>query len=99
MVGLAAHWMVGSLYSACMGWAIIPTSGWRTFLVVASLPAWLAAAGVLLLMPESPRCGAAWPALLLGNLLSYVPVPALPVCAAHHARCTAGPCTCSCWQS
>jgi hypothetical protein len=55
MVGLAAHWMVGSLYSAVMGWVVIPAAGWRTFLVVASLPAWLAAAGVLLLMPESPR--------------------------------------------
>lgn len=55
MVGLAAHWMVGSIYSAGIGWAMIPTVGWRAFLVVAALPAWIAAAGTLLLLPESPR--------------------------------------------
>lgn len=56
MVGLAAHWMVGSIFSAGMGWAIIPTgpSAWRLFLAVASLPAWAAAVGAWL-MPESPR--------------------------------------------
>jgi hypothetical protein len=56
MVGLAAHWMVGSIFSAGMGWAIIPTSpdAWRTFLAVASLPAWCAAVGTWF-MPESPR--------------------------------------------
>jgi MFS family permease len=55
MVGLAAFWMVGSLYSAGMGWAMIPTVGWRAFLVVAALPAFAAASGCLLLLPESPR--------------------------------------------
>jgi VNT family MFS transporter (synaptic vesicle glycoprotein 2) len=55
MVGLAAFWMVGSLYSAGAGWAMIPTVGWRAFLVVAALPAFAAAAGCLLLLPESPR--------------------------------------------
>jgi MFS family permease len=56
MVGLAAHWMVGSIFSAGMGWIIIPTAtdGWRMFLAVASLPAWCAAVGTWF-MPESPR--------------------------------------------
>lgn len=55
MVGLAAHWMVGSIFSAGVGWAVIPTAGWRPFLLIASLPAWLGAAGTYLLLPESPR--------------------------------------------
>eukprot|EP00879_Flechtneria_rotunda_P009853 GHRR01010305.1.p1 GENE.GHRR01010305.1~~GHRR01010305.1.p1 ORF type:complete len:541 (+),score=182.46 GHRR01010305.1:268-1890(+) len=55
MVGLAAHWMVGSIYSAGLGWALIPTQGWRAFLVLAALPAVVAAIGTLLLLPESPR--------------------------------------------
>eukprot|EP00878_Enallax_costatus_P028002 GHUV01030197.1.p1 GENE.GHUV01030197.1~~GHUV01030197.1.p1 ORF type:complete len:355 (+),score=73.51 GHUV01030197.1:160-1224(+) len=55
MVGLAAHWMVGSIYSAGVGWAMIPTIGWRSFLIIAAIPAWIAAAGTLLLLPESPR--------------------------------------------
>jgi hypothetical protein len=55
MVGLAAFWMVGSLYSAGAGWAMIPTVGWRAFLVVAALPAFAAALGCVLLLPESPR--------------------------------------------
>ncbi|WIA21848.1 hypothetical protein OEZ85_004224 [Tetradesmus obliquus] len=55
MVGLAAFWMVGSLYSAGVGWAMIGPVGWRPFLVVAALPAFAAAAGCLLLLPESPR--------------------------------------------
>jgi hypothetical protein len=56
MVGLAAHWMVGSIFSAGVGWAVIPAApdAWRLFLVVASLPAWCAALGAWL-MPESPR--------------------------------------------
>lgn len=56
MVGLASFWMVGSIFSAGMGWAIIPASrdAWRTFLAVASLPAWCAAVGTWF-MPESPR--------------------------------------------
>lgn len=56
MVGLAAHWMVGSIFSAGMGWAIIPTApdAWRVFLAVASAPAWCAAVGTWF-MPESPR--------------------------------------------
>lgn len=56
MVGLAAHWMVGSIFSAGMGWAIIPSGSdrWRVFLAVASLPAWCAAVGTWF-MPESPR--------------------------------------------
>eukprot|EP00883_Tetradesmus_obliquus_P001403 jgi/Sobl393_1/11479/SZX61996.1 len=55
MVGLAAFWMVGSLYSAGVGWAMIGPVGWRPFLVVAALPAFAAAASCLLLLPESPR--------------------------------------------
>jgi MFS family permease len=55
MIGLAAHWMVGSIYSAGLGWAVIPGHGWRLFLVLASLPAWFSAVGNMLLMPESPR--------------------------------------------
>lgn len=56
MVGLAAHWMVGSIFSAGMGWAIIPTApdAWRVFLAVASAPAWCAAVGAWF-MPESSR--------------------------------------------
>ena len=55
MIGLAAHWMVGSIYSAGVGWAVIPRVGWRPFLLLASLPAWLAAAGTAFVLPESPR--------------------------------------------
>ncbi|KAI8476890.1 MAG: major facilitator superfamily domain-containing protein [Monoraphidium minutum] len=54
-VGLASHWMVGSLLCAGLGWAIIPALGWRPFLAVSSAPAWLAAATLLALLPESPR--------------------------------------------
>lgn len=55
MAMLASFWMVGSLYSASVGWLIIPHAGWRAFVVVASLPAWVAAACIWLLVPESPR--------------------------------------------
>jgi hypothetical protein len=55
MIALAAHWMVGSIYSAGVGWAVIPAAGWRPFLLLASLPAWVAAAGTAFLLPESPR--------------------------------------------
>eukprot|EP00882_Tetradesmus_deserticola_P008083 GHRQ01008513.1.p1 GENE.GHRQ01008513.1~~GHRQ01008513.1.p1 ORF type:complete len:226 (+),score=70.34 GHRQ01008513.1:1176-1853(+) len=55
MVALASFWMVGFLYSAGLGWAMIPAVGWRALLVLAALPAFAAAAGCLLLLPESPR--------------------------------------------
>ena len=54
-VGLAAHWMVGSVASAALGWLLIPTRGWRVFLAAASAPAWAAAAALVALLPESPR--------------------------------------------
>jgi MFS family permease len=86
MVGLAAFWMVGSLFTAGVGWAMIPTVGWRAFLVVAALPAFAAAAGCLLLLPESPRHllvhGKVGPAEKVGAVLVQLRVGhfAEPVC-------------------
>lgn len=47
--------MVGSLYSATAGWLMIPTLGWRLFLLATSLPGWLSAGLCAAFMPESPR--------------------------------------------
>ncbi|GIL82870.1 hypothetical protein Vretimale_8369 [Volvox reticuliferus] len=55
MAMLASFWMVGSLYSASMGWLVLPTAGWRAFLLVASLPAAICCALMAALVPESPR--------------------------------------------
>ncbi|MEW5319852.1 MAG: hypothetical protein WDW38_010974 [Sanguina aurantia] len=55
MALLASCWMLGSLFSASAGWAILPTGSWRTFVAVASLPAWCCAAAIAAAMPESPR--------------------------------------------
>eukprot|EP00898_Chlorokybus_atmophyticus_P007919 jgi/Chlat1/8128/Chrsp75S07560 len=55
MVLLASFWMVGSLYAAITGWAIIPWIGWRYFVAWSSLPAFICAASILLSAPESPR--------------------------------------------
>ena len=55
MAAVASCWMFGSIYSASCGWAIIPTAGgWRAFVAVASLPAWLGVAAAAW-SPESPR--------------------------------------------
>ena len=54
-VALASGWMVGSIYSASIGWAIIPTKGWRTFVFVSAAPAIACLVGVVTWMPESPR--------------------------------------------
>ena len=51
VVVLASGWMCGSVYSAAIGWIVIPKSGWRAFLAAAAAPALVAAARV----PESPR--------------------------------------------
>ncbi|GLC41648.1 hypothetical protein PLESTB_000693100 [Pleodorina starrii] len=55
MAMLASFWMVGSLYSASMGWLLIPLAGWRVFVLVASLPAALCCCLMQALVPESPR--------------------------------------------
>ena len=57
MGAVASFWMVGSLFSASLGWALIPHIGWRPFVLVASLPAWSVVALVLAVLPESPRWG------------------------------------------
>ena len=54
-VALASGWMLGSIYSASVGWALIPTHGWRTFVAASALPAFVCLAGVVTWMPESPR--------------------------------------------
>ena len=54
-VALASGWMVGSVYSASTGWALIPTQGWRTFVFVSAAPALACLLGVVVWMPESPR--------------------------------------------
>jgi hypothetical protein len=60
---------------AGLGWAMIPAVGWRIFLVAAALPAFAAAAGCLLLLPESPRYllvhGRVGPAEKVGKLQCY----------------------------
>lgn len=55
LVGVASFWMVGSIYSAAMGWAVIPTAGWRAFLLVATFPAVAAAFLTAVFGRESPR--------------------------------------------
>ncbi|GAX81918.1 hypothetical protein CEUSTIGMA_g9346.t1 [Chlamydomonas eustigma] len=55
MALVASFWMVGSLYSASMGWIMITRVGWRPYVLVASLPAWAAALLTLFFMPETPR--------------------------------------------
>jgi len=52
---LASGWMLGSIYSASVGWALIPRHGWRTFVAASALPALVCLAGVVTWMPESPR--------------------------------------------
>ncbi len=55
MALVASFWMVGSLFSALMGWIVITRAGWRPFVLVASCPAWLAALLAITLLPETPR--------------------------------------------
>ena len=62
MVLLASGWMWGSIYSASVGWVVIPTSvsrggGWRSFVVASAIPSILCLVGVVAFMPESPRHG------------------------------------------
>uniref|UniRef100_A0A6U1DND2 Major facilitator superfamily (MFS) profile domain-containing protein n=1 Tax=Tetraselmis chuii TaxID=63592 RepID=A0A6U1DND2_9CHLO len=54
VVGVAGHWMLGSIASALLGWLIIPAAGWRVFLAAVALPSLLGAVEALWL-PESPR--------------------------------------------
>ncbi|KAB7497819.1 Synaptic vesicle glycoprotein 2B [Armadillidium nasatum] len=64
---LLIFWAIGGVFTALMAWAIIPRTGitvvldeqhhfssWRMFLVVCSLPSFVAVIG-LYFMPESPR--------------------------------------------
>ncbi|EFJ41242.1 hypothetical protein VOLCADRAFT_68484, partial [Volvox carteri f. nagariensis] len=55
MAMLASFWMVGSLYSASMGWLLIPLAGWRVFVLAASVPATACCLLMAALVPESPR--------------------------------------------
>jgi len=55
VVVLASGWMCGSVYSAAVGWIVIPKSGWRAFLAAAAAPALVAAAAAAARVPESPR--------------------------------------------
>ena len=55
VVVLASGWMCGSVYSAVVGWIVIPKSGWRAFLAAAAAPALVAAAAAAARVPESPR--------------------------------------------
>eukprot|EP00873_Tetraselmis_striata_P021621 jgi/Tetstr1/441885/TSEL_030095.t1 len=54
VVGVASHWMLGSILSALLGWIIIPAAGWHTFLAVVALPSLVGAVEALWL-PESPH--------------------------------------------
>ena len=54
VVVLASGWMCGSVYSAAVGWSVIPKRGWRAFLAASSAPALVAAAAAAR-VPESPR--------------------------------------------
>ncbi|CAG0893512.1 unnamed protein product [Darwinula stevensoni] len=67
MSWLLMAWAIGGVFVALMAWAIIPKTGvmvvenekehfsrWREFLLVCSLPSFLAVIG-LIFMPESPR--------------------------------------------
>ena len=55
VVVLASGWMCGSVYSAAVGWSVIPKRGWRAFLAASSAPALVAAAAAAARVPESPR--------------------------------------------
>ena len=55
VVVLASGWMCGSVYSAAVGWSVIPKRGWRAFLAASSAPALVAAAAATARVPESPR--------------------------------------------
>lgn len=58
MVALASTWMVGSIATALVGVAIVPShpvNGWRVFLALGALPSLACAALSHTLVPESPR--------------------------------------------
>lgn len=58
MCVLAAHWMVGSIATALLGWALVPhapANGWRLFLAAAALPSLACALLTWRWAPESPR--------------------------------------------
>ena len=47
--------MLGAIYSAGMGWLVISRGGWRLFIGLTSIPAWMCTLLTVLLLPESPR--------------------------------------------
>ena len=51
---IAAGWMLGSIIAAAAAWAVIPTLGWRIYVVMCSLPA-VTCLILTLSVPESPR--------------------------------------------
>ena len=55
VVLLASGWMFGSVYSALVGWLVVPALGWRAFLVASAVPSAVCLFLVLTRMPESPR--------------------------------------------
>lgn len=52
---VASFWMIGSVFVALLAWAIIPHFGWRIFVAVCALPAFVCCALSILLLGESPR--------------------------------------------
>ena len=55
VVLLASGWMFGSIYSAVVGWLVVPNLGWRPFLVASAIPSAACIVLVITHMPESPR--------------------------------------------
>ncbi len=58
MCALASCWMLGSIATAALGWALVPrhpVRGWRVFLALAALPSLACAALTWRCAPESPR--------------------------------------------
>ena len=55
VVLLASGWMFGSVYSAFVGWLVVPNLGWRPFLVASAIPSAACIVLVITHMPESPR--------------------------------------------
>jgi len=51
---ISAFWPIGQASTCLLAWAVIPTLGWRAFLVVCSIPT-LITAFLRPLIPESPR--------------------------------------------
>ena len=53
VVLLASGWMFGSVYSAFVGWLVVPNLGWRPFLVASAIPSAACIVLVITHMPES----------------------------------------------